>query len=162
MAQCGESQVWDSSCPGKWDGPPGVIMGFSNYSENTLPQTFPSMSLTSYLGALDSHLKISESPPPSQFTMWKLAPDTQPQQWLGLPIPAIVPISVKISGPQLLTGPKPPGSTRSWAQTPVALPEHLLESWVAQEESCLAVEEWEEGGGFSPSDRVRGHELASR
>ena len=49
--------------------------------------------------------------------MWKLAPDTQPQQWPSLPIPAIVPISVKISGPQLLTGPKPPGSTRSWART---------------------------------------------
>ena len=40
----------------------------------------------------------------------------------------------------------------------------LFRTWetqVAQEESCLAVEEWEEkGGGFSPSDRVRGHELA--
>lgn len=39
-------------------------------------------------------------------------------------LPAIVPISVKISGPQLLTGPKPPGSTRSWARTSSCSSEH--------------------------------------
>lgn len=97
--QCGESQ---SGIPAVISGlGPDVILPWPSLTTPKILFLRPSQHVSNLLSRClrTPTLVISEKSSTQSIHDVETAPDTQPQQWPSLPIPAIVPISVKIQAP---------------------------------------------------------------
>ena len=151
-----ESQVWDPSCQGKWDGPPDGVLYRTSLTTTQIPFLRPSPARLQplNLGVLGSHLKIPEQSSTQSVHDVEPAPAAAPS-----PYTCYCANFSEDLGPPVTDWAK---ATRQHQELGQNL-QLLFRTWemqVAQEESCLAVEAWEEEGrGFSRGDRVHGHAL---
>lgn len=119
-----------------------------------VPYTFPNTSSTSYLNIFsDSHLEeFQSSTPPSPAMVQKPTHDNQNQQWSGLPTCYGADFSEDLR-PPVTDGTKTTRQHKELGQN-FQLLLRTPEMQIAQEESCLAVEEW--GGREEDSATVIG------